>query len=109
MNITALLNFESQIIKGAQAQSFELNALIAHSLRVIIEEVFLQGASSFLIVVSCRRSGPLNFFLDILQHLFRIVNNMVIELVIMKYGIQSQMEGMRMYNMLLVDSLEAFL
>ncbi|XP_037813399.1 uncharacterized protein LOC119604692 [Lucilia sericata] len=109
MNLTGLLNFESVIVKGAQTQSNELNTFVANSLRIIVEEFFLKVAPSFVIVVSCRRQSPLNFYLNIMQHLFNMVDNMIVQLVFVDYKKPVRIEGLRYHNLLLVDSLEAFL
>ncbi|KAM7347845.1 uncharacterized protein ACRADG_007331 [Cochliomyia hominivorax] len=109
MNLTALLNFESMGYKGAQTQSKALNMFVANSIRVIIEDFFLKMAPSFIIVVSCRRNSPLNFYLNIMQYLFTMVDNMIVQLVFVDYLKPQHLLGTRMYNLLLVDSLEAFL
>lgn len=109
MNLTALLNFQSMVKKGAQTQSNEINQFVANSIRAVIEGFFLKMAPSFIIVVSCRRNSPLNFYLNIMQFLFNMVDYMIVQLVFVNYEKPQRIEGTRMYNLLLVDSLEAFL
>lgn len=109
MNLTGLLNFESVAVKGAQTQSIELNTFVANSLKVVVEEFFLKMAPSFIIVVSCRRKSPFNFYLNVMQHLFNMVDNMIVQLVVLDYEKPVRIEGPRLFNLLLVDSYEAFL
>uniref|UniRef100_A0A1I8QEG7 Putative ionotropic receptor ligand binding domain-containing protein n=1 Tax=Stomoxys calcitrans TaxID=35570 RepID=A0A1I8QEG7_STOCA len=109
INVSNLVEYEVSRIEQSQVNLDETNAIVAHSLRVIILEFFMSFSSSFMIVVSCRRSQQFNFFLNILQHLFEMIGDMNVQIVFVDYLKPERIEGNRFQNLLLVDSFEAFL
>ncbi|XP_041448687.1 uncharacterized protein LOC111080039 [Drosophila obscura] len=112
MNISSLLHFESMKYSGAQTQAAAINQFVASALRLFIEDFYQSLAPAFIVILSCRRPSPLNFYRNIMQLLYESVDTMIIQLVHHNHN-QSQsrqrIEGPRTHNLLLVDSLDALL
>ncbi|XP_026848946.1 uncharacterized protein LOC6597612 [Drosophila persimilis] len=110
MNITSLLHFESMKYSGAQTQAAAINQFVASALRVFIEDFYQRLAPAFIVILSCRRPSPLNFYRNIMQLLYESVDTMIIQLVHHNHNQSRQrIEGPRTHNLLLVDSLDALL
>ncbi|XP_033244799.1 uncharacterized protein LOC108165155 [Drosophila miranda] len=110
MNITSLLHFESMKYSGAQTQAAAINQFVASALRVFIEDFYQRLAPAFIVILSCRRPSPLNFYRSIMQLLYESVDTMIIQLVHHNHNQSRQrIEGPRTHNLLLVDSLDALL
>ncbi|XP_034672148.1 uncharacterized protein LOC117903817 [Drosophila subobscura] len=110
MNITSLLQFESMKYSGAQTQAAAINQFVASALRVFIEDFYQSLAPAFIVILSCRRPSPLNFYRNIMQLLYESVDTMIIQLVHHNHNQSRQrIEGPRTHNLLLVDSLDALL
>ncbi|XP_075158061.1 uncharacterized protein LOC142231333 [Haematobia irritans] len=109
VNVTNLIDFELSLTEETQIYLDESNAIVANSLRIIILEFFMKASSSFVIVLSCRRKRQYNFFLNILEQLFEMVDDMNVQIVCVDYQMLERIEGKRMYNLLLIDSFESFL
>ncbi|KAL7745606.1 hypothetical protein ACLKA6_009828 [Drosophila palustris] len=109
MNISSLLQFESQHYQGAQTQSMIINRFVANSLRVFIEDFYQRIAPSFMLIISCRRPSPMNFYRNIMQLLYESVDIMILQLVYHNHSQPQRVAGLRLHNLLLVDSLQAFL
>nr|XP_016946101.1 uncharacterized protein LOC108021809 [Drosophila suzukii] len=109
MNVTSLLQFESMKYIGAQTQAAAINQHVAQALRFFIEDFYQRIAPAFIVVLSCRRPSPMNFYRTIMQLLYESVDTMVIQLVLVELGNPRRIEGPRTHNLLLVDSLDALL
>nr|XP_017092900.2 uncharacterized protein LOC108122692 [Drosophila bipectinata] len=109
MNVTSLLHFESMKYSGAQTQAASINQHVAQALRVFIEDFYQRIAPAFIVILSCRRPSPMNFYRNIMQLLYESVDTMIIQLVLVEYGRPRRIEGPRTHNLLLVDSLDALL
>ncbi|XP_075158062.1 uncharacterized protein LOC142231334 [Haematobia irritans] len=108
INITNLLNRQMNKLQDSEINLSQMNDLVAHSIQLIIEEFFLKVAASFVIVVSSRSRRPLNLFLHLLEDLLLRVD-MNVQLVVIDYRHPQVFEGSRRFNLLFVDSFEAFL
>ncbi|XP_034485904.1 uncharacterized protein LOC117790533 [Drosophila innubila] len=111
MNISSLLQFESMHYQGAQTQSMIINRFVANSLRVFIEDFYQRVAPSFMLIISCRRPSPMNFYRNIMQLLYESVDTMILQLVHHNHSQPQRLagSGSRLHNLLLVDSLQALL
>ncbi|XP_030379264.1 uncharacterized protein LOC115627662 [Scaptodrosophila lebanonensis] len=109
MNLTNLLNFESMQYRGAQTQASAVNIFVANSLRTLIEDFYQRIAPAFIVIISCRRPSPMNFYRTIMQLLYENVDTMIIQLVHHNNEAPRRIEGPRLHNLLLVDSLDALL
>lgn len=109
INITNILNFQIDKLKETQLHSLDSNVYVAQSLRLIIVEFFLQTAPSFMVVISSRRQKQLNFFLNVLEFLFDMTDYLNVQIIFIDHKNPQRIEGPRFYNLLLVDSFEAFL
>ncbi|XP_032597157.1 uncharacterized protein LOC116805958 [Drosophila grimshawi] len=110
MNISCLLQFESMAYRGSQTQSLALNQFVASALRVFIVDFYQRMAPSFMLIISCRRRSPWNFYRQIMQLLYESVDNMILQLIYHDHNNQSRrIPGPRLHNLLLVDSLQALL
>ncbi|EDV34309.2 uncharacterized protein Dana_GF21033 [Drosophila ananassae] len=109
MNVTSLLLFESMKYSGAQTQAASINQHVAQALRVFIEDFYQRIAPAFIVILSCRRPSPMNFYRNIMQLLYESVDTMIIQLVLVEFGRPRRIEGPRTHNLLLVDSLDALL
>ncbi|KAH8266894.1 hypothetical protein KR026_009168 [Drosophila bipectinata] len=109
MNVTSLLHFESMKYSGAQTQAASINQHVAQALRVFIEDFYQRIAPAFIVILSCRRPSPMNFYRNIMQLLYESVDTMIIQLVLVEFGRPRRIEGPRTHNLLLVDSLDALL
>jgi len=109
MNVTSLLQFESMKYIGAQTQAAAINQHVAQALRFFIEDFYQRIAPAFIVVLSCRRPSPMNFYRTIMQLLYESVDTMIIQLVLVELGNPRRIEGPRTHNLLLVDSLDALL
>ncbi|KAH8287004.1 hypothetical protein KR054_000541 [Drosophila jambulina] len=110
MNVTSLLQFESMKYIGAQTQAAAINQHVAQALRVFIEDFYQRIAPAFIVILSCRRPSPMNFYRNIMQLLYESVDTMIIQLVLVEFGrMHQRIEGPRTHNLLLVDSLDALL
>ncbi|KAH8419717.1 hypothetical protein KR009_001531 [Drosophila setifemur] len=112
MNVTSLLQFESMKYVGAQTQASAINHHVAQALRVFIEEFYQRMAPAFIVILSCRRPSPMNFYRTIMQLLYESVDTMIIQLVLVEFaqpGQRRRIGGPRTHNLLLVDSLDALL
>ncbi|KAH8240531.1 hypothetical protein KR038_007771 [Drosophila bunnanda] len=110
MNVTSLLQFESMKYIGAQTQAAAINQHVAQALRVFIEDFYQRIAPAFIVILSCRRPSPMNFYRTIMQLLYESVDTMIIQLVLVELGgARRKIEGPRTHNLLLVDSLDALL
>ncbi|XP_032580963.1 uncharacterized protein LOC6620245 [Drosophila sechellia] len=109
MNVTSLLNFESMKYIGAQTQAASINHHVAQALRVFIEDFYQRIAPAFIVVLSCRRPSPMNFYRNIMQLLYESVDTMIVQLVLVELGRPRRIAGPRTHNLLLVDSLDALL
>ncbi|XP_016948910.1 uncharacterized protein LOC108023782 [Drosophila biarmipes] len=109
MNVTSLLHFESMKYVGAQTQAAAINQHVAQALRVFIEDFYQRIAPAFIVVLSCRRPSPMNFYRTIMQLLYESVDTMIIQLVLVELGRPRRIAGPRTHNLLLVDSLDALL
>ncbi|KAH8387284.1 hypothetical protein KR093_006041 [Drosophila rubida] len=109
MNISSLLQFESMHYHGAQTQSMIINRFVANSLRVFIEDFYQRIAPSFMLIISCRRPSPMNFYRNIMQLLYESVDTMILQLVHHNHSQPQRLDGLRLHNLLLVDSLQALL
>ncbi|XP_017051820.1 uncharacterized protein LOC108095289 [Drosophila ficusphila] len=110
MNVTSLLNFESMKYIGAQTQAAAINHHVAQALRVFIEDFYQRIAPAFIVILSCRRPSPMNFYRNIMQLLYESVDTMIVQLVLVEFGhLHRRIEGPRTHNLLLVDSLDALL
>lgn len=109
INITNILNFQIDKLKETQLHSLDRNVYVAQSLRLIIVEFFLQTAPSFMVVISSRRQKQLNFFLNVLEFLFDMTDYLNVQIIFIDHKNPQRIEGPRFYNLLLVDSFEAFL
>lgn len=109
MNISGLLHFESMDYRGAQTQSAVINQFVASALRVFIEDFYQRVAPSFMLIISCRRPSPMNFYRNIMQLLYESVDNMILQLIHYNYTQPQRIAGPRLHNLLLVDSLQALL
>ncbi|XP_017116163.1 uncharacterized protein LOC108138466 [Drosophila elegans] len=109
MNVTSLLHFESMKYMGAQTQAAAINQHVAQALRVFIEDFYQRMAPAFIVILSCRRPSPMNFYRNIMQLLYESVDTMIIQLVLVESARPRRIEGPRTHNLLLVDSLQALL
>ncbi|XP_043660553.1 uncharacterized protein LOC122624875 [Drosophila teissieri] len=109
MNVTSLLHFESMKYIGAQTQAASINHHVAEALRVFIEDFYQRIAPAFIVVLSCRRPSPMNFYRNIMQLLYESVDTMIVQLVLVELGRPRRIAGPRTHNLLLVDSLDALL
>ncbi|XP_016981523.1 uncharacterized protein LOC108046383 [Drosophila rhopaloa] len=109
MNVTSLLHFESMKYMGAQTQAAAINQHVAQALRVFIEDFYQRIAPAFIVILSCRRPSPMNFYRTIMQLLYESVDTMIIQLVLVDLGRPRRIAGPRTHNLLLVDSLDALL
>ncbi|KAH8363738.1 hypothetical protein KR200_005686 [Drosophila serrata] len=110
MNVTSLLQFESMKYIGAQTQAAAINQHVAQALRVFIEDFYQRIAPAFIVILSCRRPSPMNFYRTIMQLLYESVDTMIIQLVLVEFGgPHRRIAGPRTHNLLLVDSLDALL
>ncbi|KAH8317474.1 hypothetical protein KR074_005945 [Drosophila pseudoananassae] len=109
MNVTSLLHFESMKYSGAQTQAASINQHVAQALKVFIEDFYQRIAPAFIVILSCRRPSPMNFYRNIMQLLYESVDTMIIQLVLVELGRPRRIEGPRTHNLLLVDSLDALL
>ncbi|KAH8411363.1 hypothetical protein KR215_002615 [Drosophila sulfurigaster] len=109
MNISSLLQFESMHYHGAQTQSMIINRFVANSLRVFIEDFYQRIAPSFMLIISCRRPSPMNFYRNIMQLLYESVDTMILQMVHHNHSQPQRVAGLRLHNLLLVDSLQALL
>lgn len=109
MNISSLLQFESMHYQGAQTQSMIINRFVANSLRVFIEDFYQRVAPSFMLIISCRRPSPMNFYRNIMQLLYESVDTMILQLVHYNHSQPQRLAASRLHNLLLVDSLQALL
>ncbi|KAH8294547.1 hypothetical protein KR044_012369 [Drosophila immigrans] len=109
MNISSLLQFESMHYHGAQTQAMSINRFVASSLRVFIEEFYQRIAPSFMLIISCRRPSPMNFYRNIMQLLYESVDTMILQLIHHNHSQPQRLAGQRLHNLLLVDSLQALL
>ncbi|EDX02335.2 uncharacterized protein LOC6525392 [Drosophila yakuba] len=109
MNVTSLLHFESMKYIGAQTQAASINHHVAAALRVFIEDFYQRIAPAFIVVLSCRRPSPMNFYRNIMQLLYESVDTMIVQLVLVELGRPRRIAGPRTHNLLLVDSLDALL
>uniref|UniRef100_A0A454A0P5 Putative ionotropic receptor ligand binding domain-containing protein n=1 Tax=Stomoxys calcitrans TaxID=35570 RepID=A0A454A0P5_STOCA len=108
MNLTNFLNYNENKVKETQINGDAMNEVVVQSLSYVIEEFFMQMASSFMIIVSCRRKRSFYFFLNLLEQLFTMVNDMKVQIEFVDYHKMQNIEGLRIHNLLLVDSYEAF-
>ncbi|EDW62859.2 uncharacterized protein Ir7g [Drosophila virilis] len=109
MNISGLLHFESMDYRGAQTQSAAINQFVASALRVFIEDFYQRVAPSFMLIISCRRPSPMNFYRNIMQLLYESVDTMILQLIHYNHTQPQRIAGPRLHNLLLVDSLQALL
>ncbi|KAH8304883.1 hypothetical protein KR018_012149 [Drosophila ironensis] len=109
MNVTSLLHFESMKHIGSQTQAASINQHVAQALRVFIEDFYQRLAPAFIVILSCRRPSPMNFYRNIMQLLYESVDTMILQLVLVEFGSTRRIPGPRTHNLLLVDSLDAFL
>ncbi|XP_073831806.1 uncharacterized protein [Musca autumnalis] len=109
MNITNLLNYGISQLEDTQINLYYMNAIIAQSLCRIILDFFIAMAKSFIIVVSTRRKKTFYMYLNVLEYVFNMIPDLNVQLVFIDHQNPQCIDGPRFYNLLLIDSYQAFL
>lgn len=109
MNLTKFFEYELNNINETELLTAEGYTFIGNSIRIIIEEVFMMLATSFTIVLSCRRKRETMVYMNVMQYLFNVLPDMNVQLVYVDYMNPQRIEGPRFYNLLLIDSFDSFL
>lgn len=109
MNVTNLFNFGQTRLEESQINQYDMNAVVAQSLCRIIQNFFMEMTTSLMIVISTRRRRTFYFFLNVLEFIFDMIPDLNAQLVFVDHKNPQRIEGPRFYNLLLIDSYEAFL
>lgn len=108
MNLTGLLNSKISLTDEDLKVTDETHVLIANSLKIFIEEFVVKVATSLVIVCSSRSQSSLYHIQNIIQVLLSIIMNISVQLIFIDYKNPLPSRSYGLYNLVLVDSFEAF-